>query len=289
MAHCSDKSETVPINHQQDVRQFDYRKKHTSHHPNDVKKNHKKNKTKTKKSYSVANVFATSNKPTRRQRREGHERDNFDTTTIKVLNDQMSEVGSKIAKDAVETFDEILESHLENLMSIKEKDSRFKQMVSEAISIIVTPLISRNGDLKSPSYPSDSRTSSDANTTITSNSNTDAIYNVKKYKQIIDAEQKNLRDCWKQWEDIHDEYLTLGIEVFGPESFDEPAVCQRNGFKSEMELLDLQHRSKIIELENEIEKLGSHVLQKMKKSEKDLDLFMKREKNKVLASLVSSL
>lgn len=180
----------------------------------------------------------------------------------------MGEVGDKIANDAVETFDEVLESHLENLMCVKEKDGRFKKIIFEALSKLVTPLISRNGDLKSLYYPSDPRTSSDANTTVSTNSKTDATFNVKKYKQIIDIEQKNLRDYWKQWEDLHDEYLALGIEVFGPESFDGITVNQRNGFKSEMELLELQHRSKIIELEDEIEKLGSHVLQKMKKSEK---------------------
>ncbi|RKF59226.1 hypothetical protein OnM2_061048 [Erysiphe neolycopersici] len=270
MAHCPDKSQTIPINHQQDVRQFDYRKKHTSHHSNASKKINLNNKRKSKESYSVANVFATSTKPTRRQRKREHKRDNRNTTIINVLNDQMGEVGGKIAKDATETFDEVLESHLENLMSIEEKDERFKSIISEAILKLAAPLISRNGDLKSLSYLSDSPTSSDANIITKDNSNIDTVYNIKKYKQIINMEQENLRNCWKQWEDIHDEYLALGIEVFGPESFDDNTAIQRNGFKSDMELLDLQHKSKIMELEGEIEKLGSNVMQKMKKSEKSV-------------------
>lgn len=83
---CPDKSQIVPINHQQDGRHFDYRKKHTYHHPKISEISNVKNKSKSKKSYSVANVFATSRKPTRRQRKRGQEHDNCDTTIISVLN-----------------------------------------------------------------------------------------------------------------------------------------------------------------------------------------------------------
>lgn len=197
----------------------------------------------------------------------------------------MSEVGCEIVRNAVGTFDEVLDLNLKNLATIKEKDQRFKDFISEAISKLVAPLISRQGELKISTNHSDSRISSDINTSAT----TTATYNIANYKQVVDAELKNLKNYWKQWEDIHDEYLALGIEIFGSQSCNDNSVRQQKGFKDEMELLQLHQKTKIIELENEIEKLGTHVLQKMRKSEKDLDVVIKREKNRVLASLVSNL
>ncbi|KHJ32715.1 hypothetical protein EV44_g4506 [Erysiphe necator] len=285
MAHSSDKSHNILSEGQPDVRLFDYLRKNLPRQIQAPKNNQLKARSKPKKHYSVAGIFATSTKSTNRSRKRGKEKNECNTTIINLLNDQMSEVGCEIVRNAVGTFDEVLDLNLKNLATIKEKDQRFKDFISEAISKLVAPLISRQGELKISTNHSDSRISSDINTSAT----TTATYNIANYKQVVDAELKNLKNYWKQWEDIHDEYLALGIEIFGSQSCNDNSVRQQKGFKDEMELLQLHQKTKIIELENEIEKLGTHVLQKMRKSEKDLDVVIKREKNRVLASLVSNL
>jgi phosphopantothenoylcysteine decarboxylase len=91
-----------------------------------------------------------------------------------------------------------------------------------------------------------------------------------KFKDLLKKEEAKLVDYWKQWEDLQDEYVELGIEVFGPEVFGEEAgrETSKAGFKWEMELLDCEHVVKIEELEEEIVDVGAKTRQKMKASEK---------------------
>jgi phosphopantothenoylcysteine decarboxylase len=96
---------------------------------------------------------------------------------------------------------------------------------------------------------------------------------VTKFKGLLKKEEAKLVDYWKQWEDLQDEYVELGIEVFGPEVFGEEAgrETRKVGCKWEMELLDREHSVRIEELEEEIVGVGVKTKQKMKASEKVSD------------------
>jgi phosphopantothenoylcysteine decarboxylase len=94
---------------------------------------------------------------------------------------------------------------------------------------------------------------------------------VSTFKKFVEKEEIKLKESWKHWEDLQNEYIELGVEVFGPEVFGEAAAglkVRQKGFQREMELLDLEHNARVAEFDEEIEDTGPKFLQKMKASEK---------------------
>ncbi|KAF4636229.1 hypothetical protein G7Y89_g1844 [Cudoniella acicularis] len=111
------------------------------------------------------------------------------------------------------------------------------------------------------------------------------------FKASIETEEVKLAGLWKQWRDVQDEYVELGIEVFSEKSFaedDVKAVKKRNenGFLKEMELLDLEFKMKVEELEEEIGEMGQTFLKRMKSSERELDTKNKKEQTLLLQQML---
>ncbi|EPE34499.1 hypothetical protein GLAREA_10193 [Glarea lozoyensis ATCC 20868] len=112
-----------------------------------------------------------------------------------------------------------------------------------------------------------------------------------EFGTIVEIESAKLKELWKQWDDLQNEYLEQGVEVFGPEKFGEAAELvkgKRKGFKMEMELIDGEFSTTVQELKEEIEDLSKADLQKMKSSEKELEIMIKREQAKMLASIAQA-
>lgn len=91
---------------------------------------------------------------------------------------------------------------------------------------------------------------------------------VATFSKIVEREETKLQELWKQWDEVQNEYLELGIEVFGREVFGVDTTGLDRGFKRDMELLDLELKTRVEEMEEEIESLGPEILKKMKASEK---------------------
>jgi phosphopantothenoylcysteine decarboxylase len=97
---------------------------------------------------------------------------------------------------------------------------------------------------------------------------------IMQFKRIIEKNEAELKEYWKQWDDLQDEYLELGIEIFGPEAFGGAAdEARETGYKKEMEILDIEHNAAINELMSEVEKVSEQMLTKMKESEKVCTLY----------------
>jgi hypothetical protein len=82
-----------------------------------------------------------------------------------------------------------------------------------------------------------------------------------------------LGEYWKQWDEVQNEYLELGVEVFGEKGFgaDGNGVAKRDGergWKREMELLEVEYETRIQELDEEVEGIKEEFLKVMKASEK---------------------
>lgn len=86
MAHSSDKSHNILSEGQPDVRLFDYLRKNLPRQIQAPKNNQLKARSKPKKHYSVAGIFATSTKSTNRSRKRGKEKNECNTTIINLLN-----------------------------------------------------------------------------------------------------------------------------------------------------------------------------------------------------------
>jgi hypothetical protein len=97
---------------------------------------------------------------------------------------------------------------------------------------------------------------------------------IAQFKKSIEKSEAELKEYWKQWDDLQDEYLELGIEVFGPEAFGGAAdEARETGYKKEMEILDIEYNAAINELTSEVEKVSEQMLTKMKESEKVCTLY----------------
>ena len=92
---------------------------------------------------------------------------------------------------------------------------------------------------------------------------------VREFEQKIIKESAKLADAWKQWEALQDEFVALGSEVFGVEAFPSDAKGKtQQGYRKQMELIVLEHDTRVGEINEEIETVSREALQKMKASEK---------------------
>lgn len=96
---------------------------------------------------------------------------------------------------------------------------------------------------------------------------------VEKFRRLVEKEEKQLGEYWKQWDEVQNEYLELGVEVFGEKSFgaDGKGVMKRDGekgWKREMELLEVEYEARIQELDEEVGGIKEEFLEIMRASEK---------------------
>jgi len=97
---------------------------------------------------------------------------------------------------------------------------------------------------------------------------------VDKFRILIEKEETQLSEYWKQWDEVQNEYLQLGVEVFGEKGFGEDgkgfakARGEERGWKREMELLEVEYETRTQELDEEVGNIKVEFLQAMKASEK---------------------
>jgi phosphopantothenoylcysteine decarboxylase len=94
---------------------------------------------------------------------------------------------------------------------------------------------------------------------------------VAAFQETIEKEEAQLAEYWRQWDDVQNEYISLGLEVFGPEAFSEISPTRsgvNSGYKIEMELLDTEDNTRIEEMDEEIKEVRVNVQQEMEASEK---------------------
>jgi hypothetical protein len=152
---------------------------------------------------------------------------------------------------------------LERLLVVKDMHGSFLQELAESATTLSAPLLDENIE------------------TITSRGNERMTEIVKigkrvaTFKKFVEMEDAKLKEYWKHWDELQNDYIELGIEVFGPEAFGDntPGLkIKQKGFKTEMGLLDLEHTTRVGELDGEIGEIRPGILQKMKASEKVWDL-----------------
>ncbi|KAI1003781.1 hypothetical protein K3495_g4430 [Podosphaera aphanis] len=250
---------------------------HSSHSTEQVTRtgNQKKKSKKPKKRVSAAGIFKSSSLSHRRRKKRRTV--SPEVTIIDELKDELGEVGDILNENAESSFDEALAAHLKNVMSIKLEDEKFFEVVSQAASRLGMPLTA--GLVEVDIVKSNQRISQTIKIS-------DSII---RFKDLLQREQERLESYWSKWDEIQNQYLELGIQVFGSLSFGEERAAPEHGFKKEMELIDLENMAKVAEFEQEIDDLGHEAFEHMQKSEKEMDVIMKREKAKLLATLLGDI
>lgn len=236
---------------------------------------------KTKQTVSVAEVFMK--KPTVNPRDKKHHRrieareptpepnllSNFRGTRVEPAPDLR--VLSDCDPDAVELtrgalttnakagFDDIHAMFADRLMASKKTDGSFAREIGKDTAKLTAPLLHEKIE---------------TTTTRDGKRNTEVVEigkRVATFKKFIEKEEGRLKETWKLWDEVQNEYSELGVEVFGPEVFGNDAAglkLRQKGFKREIELLDLEQNARVEEFNEEIEDTGTRILQKMKASEK---------------------
>ncbi|KAH7356530.1 hypothetical protein BKA65DRAFT_494883 [Rhexocercosporidium sp. MPI-PUGE-AT-0058] len=104
---------------------------------------------------------------------------------------------------------------------------------------------------------------------------------VAGFTKDLEKGEADLVDLWKRWDNVQNEYLELGVDIFGREAFRIGSPGQDEGFKKEMTLLALEHDTRLEEFDEEIESIKRDSKKKMKASEKESNAIAKKEKGKL--------
>lgn len=170
--------------------------------------------------------------------------------------DGIMEARATIGEKNKATFDSIHSNLIERLSITRAEDETFFQKVTEVAKNLSAPLTEEK-------LQTETRLGGKPITEVFKVGD-----RVTKVKKIIEKEEAKLNDLWKQWDEIQNEYVELGKEVFGREVFNDDSTDQEFGFKKDMALLAVEYGTKAEKLEEEIENIGPDVLKKMKASEK---------------------
>ncbi|RDL37922.1 uncharacterized protein BP5553_05355 [Venustampulla echinocandica] len=192
--------------------------------------------------------------------------------------------GIETARDAIlsnteATFDSVHKGFMEQLSKSKAGDEAILSEVSATLAILSAPVAEEQIEIVT-------RQGSKRVTEIVKIGN-----RIAHFKDVVEAEEAKLAEYWKQWDELQNEYLELGVEVFGAKPFGEDAkeVVGNGigkGYRKEMELLDLKLKTQAEEWEEKVQELRVKTLQKMKASEKEQDALTKKEQAKLLQALL---
>jgi len=94
---------------------------------------------------------------------------------------------------------------------------------------------------------------------------------IAAFKKLVDKEDERLTDLWKQWEEVQIEYIRLGCEVLDVDVFGDLGREYRDlpgSYRRELELLNMEHKAKAEEINDEIDGIGVKIMHKMKTTEK---------------------
>ncbi|KAF8865001.1 hypothetical protein BDZ45DRAFT_470698 [Acephala macrosclerotiorum] len=231
---------------------------------------------KVRKFVSIAGVFKKPQKAkTSGLNKKPHKRREVtpDLDLVGDLQDGINAARTHLSTTAKATFASIHNAFNSKLQAIRDEDTAFLQHVSETAAILSNPLL---GERLETEIRKDGKRVVET---------VEIGKRVEAFKILVEQEEAKLKQAWREWDEVQEEYIELGIDVFGAEAFGRIGE-ERAGYKKEMELLDLEHNTRVEELEEEIDEIESEAVQTMKTSEKELDNATRREQARLLQALL---
>ncbi|KAE8454097.1 hypothetical protein EG329_007875 [Mollisiaceae sp. DMI_Dod_QoI] len=216
---------------------------------------------KTRQTVSITGVFKKTQKQksarvSRKQQKHG-----------------INEARTHLSTHAKATFTSLHNEFNSKLQAIHDEDTSFLQHVSETAAALSTPLL---GDKLETEIRRDGKRVVET---------VEIGKRVEGFKVLIEKEEAKLKQAWKEWDEVQEEYIELGINVFGAEVFGRGEEA-RGGYENEMELLELEHNTRVEELKEEISEIGDETIQQMIISEKELDSATRKEQARLLQTLL---
>lgn len=94
---------------------------------------------------------------------------------------------------------------------------------------------------------------------------------IETFKASLTKKEAELAQCWAEWEKVQSQIVELGIQVFGAEAFKGGSAGdprEKNGYRRDMEKLDLEHQIWLEEVDEEIQLISQDAINKMIATEK---------------------
>ncbi|KAH8596336.1 hypothetical protein B0O99DRAFT_542241, partial [Bisporella sp. PMI_857] len=107
---------------------------------------------------------------------------------------------------------------------------------------------------------------------------------MEQFKKSVMKHKDKLEANWKAWDELQDEFVQLGLEVFGVGAFSEHANEEerQTGFKRDMELFGLEHNARIKEMMGEIEDIQKYALETLDAAEVEATAALKNKQVRLL-------
>lgn len=154
-----------------------------------------------------------------------------------------------------EDFDVIGAEYEATMNSHAAKDFAFVNYIEGTMDLLSTPLAHEHVSV---------------NFTRGGNHVTDVVQmgeRMSTYKDYVDTQNNHLTGYWTEWEELQDEYMDLGIEVFGSDAFHHPPAGVKKfeaGFERKMELAHLEHQKKLRDVNKMLEVLETDFIKEIK-------------------------
>lgn len=180
----------------------------------------------------------------------------YHVVLLLIIVDGFAEARAAIGDQAKATFDDIHASFTERLATTRADDEAFFKHIDKAAKTFSSPL---ENEMVQTAFKEGGK-------------RVEKVFKVGDRVAIVKKDNEKdgtkLIDYWKQWDDVQNEYLELGIDIFGREAFRIETPGQDGGFRKEMALEALEHDSRVDEFEVEIENIGTDSMKKMEACEK---------------------
>ncbi|KAH9223731.1 hypothetical protein DL95DRAFT_440636 [Leptodontidium sp. 2 PMI_412] len=229
----------------------------------------------TKQTVSAASIFKKKpksdlrSKKHRKRREETPEPGLFDE-----LQYGFAEARAAIGDQAKATFDDIHASFTERLATTRADDEAFFKHIDKAAKTFSSPL---ENEMVQTAFKEGGK-------------RVEKVFKVGDRVAIVkkdnEKDETKLIDYWKQWDDVQNEYLELGIDIFGREAFRIETPGQDGGFRKEMALEAVEHDSRVDEFEVEIENIGTDSVKKMEACEKESAATARKDRSRLLNALL---
>ncbi|RFU28680.1 hypothetical protein B7463_g7654, partial [Scytalidium lignicola] len=251
-----------------------------------IRDEHKVQPTKTvpkpSKMVSTAGIFKKQRKQAATKKKSG-QKSKFTQELDKEMElmggvkDGMKNARTRIMLKMTHHLNEVHKNHMATHAQGKETDANFLNYIATTSTVLNAPLekeqiestVNRNGKL------------------IKEVSEMGKL--IENFKNKIEAEKTKLNMNWKKWDEVQRELAQLGAEVFGiGGSAITPNKDEEKGYRREMEVVNAEHSTKLAETTTEIKAIGVGAMNKMKTSEKELNVAAKKEQAKIIAAILEN-
>ena len=174
------------------------------------------------------------------------------------MTDSVDEARRAIDASQNAAFENIYNSFLSIMDGSGAQDDAFIESLTDALKILTAPLTEEQieATFKRDDTPV-----------------TEIIQMGKRigmFQESVVKDEAKLSGYWKEWEELQDDFIELGCEVFGKDAFPTSVVVKnlmREGFVRDMEMVTQECSTMVEDMAEHIEELGVRLLKELVASE----------------------